>query len=384
MKVGGVWLTDPRCQRVFSLLSDKGFQAFVVGGAVRDAALGMVVGDVDFATDARPERVMELANSAGIGAVPTGIDHGTVTLVVDGAGFEVTTYRRDVQTDGRRAVVAFADDMETDARRRDFTMNALYADAEGRVSDPIGGWQDAMARHVRFIDDAETRIREDALRILRFFRFAAWFGAPEGGIDADGLAACATLGELVDDLSAERVGHEMRKLLSAPDPAPALAAMGACGVLARVAPGAQVAMVAPLVAVEGRRAPDWMRRLVVMGVTDEVIDWRLSKAEAKELARLRAALDADESVAASAYRHGVRAAENAALIRAASLGHAADNLADELSRGAAQSFPVRSSDILDRFGQGPRLGRALTAMKEDWIASDFSLSKQELIDRLNR
>src|SRR5690606_28837267 len=157
-------------------LREHGHRALVVGGAVRNAVLGIAPGDIDISTDARPERVQELAEAAGLRQIPTGIDHGTVTVMVDGEPFEVTTFRRDVATDGRRAVVEFSTDVADDARRRDFTMNALYLEADGSVVDPLGGLEDALARRVRFIEDSKQRIREDYLRILRFFRFNAWYG----------------------------------------------------------------------------------------------------------------------------------------------------------------------------------------------------------------
>lgn len=380
MKVAGDWLSDAGTQAIFAVLHRAGHQAFVVGGAVRDAALGVAVRDVDFATDARPDRVLDLAGQADIQAVPTGIDHGTLTLVVSGRGYEVTTFRRDVATDGRRAVVAFSDDIETDARRRDFTMNALYADADGLVHDPLGGWPDLLARHVRFIDDPEQRIREDALRILRFFRFVAHHGAPQAGIDADGLAACAALADLVDGLSAERIGHEMRKLLSAVDPAPAVASMGASGVLGRVAPGAQPALLAPLVDVENGLEPDWMRRITALGADPEQLNWRLSKAETKALTDHQRASGSDEGAAASAYRHGARAARNLALVRASVLGPLdLHDLETQIARGVAAKVPVRAADLMDRYGPGPRLGKALTALTEAWIASDFALDRDALL-----
>ncbi|MEO0704030.1 MAG: CCA tRNA nucleotidyltransferase, partial [Pseudomonadota bacterium] len=169
------FLADPKGQTVCRTLEDAGHMAYFVGGCVRNAVMGVAASDVDIATDATPDDVMRIADAAGLRAVPTGIDHGTVTLVIDGTPFEVTTFRRDVATDGRRAVVAFSGDMEEDARRRDFTMNALYADRHGWLHDPVVGLADAQARRVRFIDDPVQRIREDYLRILRFFRFSAWY-----------------------------------------------------------------------------------------------------------------------------------------------------------------------------------------------------------------
>ncbi|CAN0587043.1 unnamed protein product, partial [Ectocarpus sp. 12 AP-2014] len=192
----------------------------------------------------------ELARVAGLKPVPTGIDHGTVTVVADHDPFEITTFRRDVETDGRRAVVAFADTLDEDAKRRDFTMNALYARIDGTVIDPLGGLPDLRARRVRFIGDATDRIREDYLRSLRFFRFHAWYGNPDNGMDSDALAAIASHLDGLESLSRERVGAEMVKLLAARDPAPAVAAMRATGVLGRLLPGADDRALAPLIHLE--------------------------------------------------------------------------------------------------------------------------------------
>jgi poly(A) polymerase len=186
MKVGGDWLARPETQAVFAALAPH--RVLAVGGCVRNALMGVAVGDVDLCTDAAPDRVMALARAAGLNPVPTGIDHGTVTVVSGGIPHEVTTFRRDVETDGRRAVVAFTDSVEQDAARRDFTMNALYCTADGTVIDPLDGLADVLARRVRFVGDPAARIAEDALRILRFFRFHALYGSD---LDAEGLAACA-------------------------------------------------------------------------------------------------------------------------------------------------------------------------------------------------
>ena len=237
-RVSGAWLSAPGTQAVLGMLTDAGHAAYAVGGCVRNALIGKAVEDVDIATDARPQTVMALAEAAGLKPVPTGIDHGTVTVVADGTGYEVTTFRADVETDGRHATVRFSDDVKEDARRRDFTMNALYADASGAVRDPVGGLDDLKAHHVRFIDDPAARIREDYLRILRFFRFNAWYGRAKGGFDREALAAIADNLDGLETLSRERVGAEMIKLLSAPDPTRAVAAMDKAGVLLRILPGA--------------------------------------------------------------------------------------------------------------------------------------------------
>lgn len=214
------WLTNPATQAVCAALEAGGAQALFVGGCVRNALMGVPVSDIDISTDAVPERVIVLAEAAGIKAVPTGIDHGTVTLIKDGIPHEVTTFRKDVETDGRRAVVAYSTCIEEDAARRDFTMNALYARSDGTVLDPLGGLPDLRARRVRFIGDAGDRIREDYLRSLRYFRFHALYGCDELGFDPEALAAIAGNLDGLATLSRERVGAELLKLLSAPDPAP--------------------------------------------------------------------------------------------------------------------------------------------------------------------
>ena len=267
-RVSGDWLTRPATIAVLDMLEGAGKRALFVGGCVRDALSGRAVADVDLSTDALPKETLMLAEEAGLKAIPTGADHGTVTVVSEGTPFEVTTFRRDVETDGRRAVVAFSSRIEDDAARRDFTMNALYANRSGAVLDPVGqGVADLAAGRVRFIGWAEDRIREDYLRILRFFRFHAWFGGEGVGFDADPLAAIAANAVGLDTLPPERIGQEMRKLLAAPNPAPSLATMGATGVLQRLLPGAVPETVSALVALEeaATRTPSWVRRLAALG-----------------------------------------------------------------------------------------------------------------------
>jgi len=228
------WFQDPALGRVFALLNADGGEGRVVGGAVRNSLMGLAVADIDIATTLLPETVMERAAAAGIKAVPTGIAHGTVTLVIDGRPFEVTTLRTDVETDGRRAKVAFSMDWQSDAERRDLTINALYANASGEVIDLVGGLADIEKRNIRFIGNAATRIEEDYLRILRFFRFFAWYGS--GRPDAEGLKASSAARSKLKTLSAERVWSELRKLLSAEDPGRALLWMRQVAVLSEILP----------------------------------------------------------------------------------------------------------------------------------------------------
>ena len=363
---------------VLRLLTDAGFEAYVVGGPVRNALLGVPVSDVDIATNAHPAQVIDCANAAGIKAVPTGIDHGTVTLVVNGEPIEVTTYRRDVATDGRRAVVAFADSIEQDARRRDFTLNALYADLNGDVLDPLGGMADLLARRIRFIDDPEQRIREDYLRILRFFRFFAWYGAQDAGLDADGLAACAAQLDGLDQLSKERVGSEILKLLSAPCPSQAVAAMDNCGVLAQVLPGAQAKALPVLIHLEDGMTPHSLRRLAVLGGENVTEALRLSKTDTRYLKALRTGIETMTPPHEAGYRLGADTARDLILVRAALFEQPLNpDDVDAVSAGARATFPLKAKDLPEL--HGPALGQALQLAEATWIASGFALTLPELI-----
>jgi poly(A) polymerase len=360
-----------------------GGEAYLVGGAVRNALLGADPGDIDLSTALLPGDVTRALEAAGLRAVPTGIEHGTVTAVSEGEGFEITTFRADIETFGRHAVVHFSADMAADAARRDFTMNALYADADGEIIDPLHGLPDLEARRVRFIGEAEERIREDYLRILRFFRFQAWYGRQEDGIDADGLAACAELADGIDRLARERIGHEMRRLLAAPDPAPATASMAAAGVLWRCLPGANAEALAPLVHFEGeaRRAPDWRVRLAALGAEDPADALRLSRAETRALEAMTRARDDFAPPAVLAYRHGAEAAW-AAVLAHALVAPPADwaATAREIGRGAAARLPLAAADLL-RAGMspGPAIGQALARAEAAWIASGFALDRNALL-----
>jgi poly(A) polymerase len=382
MKLEGAWLTEPGPRFVMEMLERGGHRALYVGGTVRNALLGLPPGDIDIATDARPARVMELAAAAGLRAVPTGVEHGTVTVVADRRGIEVTTFRRDVETDGRRAVVAFSDQIEHDAERRDFTMNALYATARGEVIDPLGGLPDLLARRVRFVGDPQARIREDYLRILRFFRFHAWYGDPAAGLDPEGLAACAANLEGIDGLSRERVGAEMRKLLAAPDPAPAVAAMAQTGALARALPGADHRALGPLVHLEAEAEldPEPIRRLAALaGAEAAAAALRLSRAEAKRLEALREAAASGMGAAEAGYRLGAEAAVSALVLRAALGGTPLPaGLRAEAERGAAAVFPVRPADLMPALS-GPALGARLKDLEARWVAADFAPDREELL-----
>ena len=381
MQIAADWIVADHTQAVCQMLIQAGYKSLFVGGCVRNAIIGAPVTDIDIATDARPEVVMELAKDAGLRPVPTGIEHGTVTVIAGGVPHEVTTFRRDVETDGRRAVVAFSTRVEDDARRRDFTMNALYADAAGTVLDPLGGLPDLMARRVRFIEDASARIAEDYLRILRFFRFHAWYGDEAEGLDPLALAAIAAATDGLAQLSRERVGAEVRKLLAAPDPAPSVAAMRACGVLTRILPGADDRALAPLIhlEVESGLQPDWLARLAALSGPEAAPRLRLSRSEEARLCTLRDGIGSMRGAGELGFRLGYDDARAVLLLRAAVMGIPIDpSSLHAAEEGAAAVFPVAAADLMPGF-TGPALGRELERLKSLWIESGFRLSREDLL-----
>jgi poly(A) polymerase len=352
-----------------------------VGGAVRDTLLGIAVKDIDVATPLVPAEVTARLERAGIRNVPTGIEHGTVTAVLAGGPVEITTLRRDVATDGRRATVAFATDWREDAARRDFTINALYADPETlRIDDFFGGLSDLGARRVRFIGDARERIREDHLRILRYFRFQARFGSLPADTEAE--SACAQLASTLKGLSRERIGMETMNLLGLPDPAPTVARMAELGVLAQFLPEARPEALAMLVAQEQAQgiAPDPLRRLAALLPPDPALAeqvasrFRLSSAQKKRLATAAARSDEQEAPRALAYRLG----RSEALDRLLLAGAPAQALED----WDIPQFPLKGGEIVARgVSAGPEVARTLRSIEERWIAEGFP-PRERVLDML--
>lgn len=377
MRISGDWLDNPGTQAVLGMLTGAGHHALAVGGCVRNSLLGVPVTDVDIATSALPETVSNLAEKAGLRAVPTGIAHGTVTIVANGEGFEVTTFRHDEESFGRHARVSFGASLEQDAARRDFTMNALYAQADGTIVDPLGGLPDLHARRLRFVGDPDARIREDYLRILRFFRFHAQYGDPQQGLDPDALAACAEHSAMLETLSAERITAELKKLLAAEDPAPAVASMAQTGVLLHVMPGAQPQALPLLVHLEEGKPGSFIRRLAVL--TDNVECLRLSKAEARDFGKVRDAFSSMDSPAALGWTLGQRLGSDALLGRAALLETPpAPDWARQVMRGAQADFPLKPADLMPML-MGPSLGLALSRAQTHWLAHDLVPGKAELL-----
>ncbi len=388
---GANWLSAGPLPRLLQVLDCDGEQARVVGGAVRNALLGVPIHEIDVATTALPDEVVRRVEVAGFKAVPTGIEHGTITVVIDKHPFEVTTLRQDVETYGRHAKVAFGRDWKTDAERRDFTINALSAARDGTVFDYVGGLNDLEPRRVRFIGEPKQRIEEDYLRILRFFRFHAAYG-PGGHPYAEGIAACIAGRDGLDQLSRERVRMEVMKLVVAPHAVPTLISMADAGLLLRVLGGVSYLSsfenLAKSEAAIGLAA-DPVRRLGALGVfvaEDAERLWqklRLTNSEHERLASLaegwrRISLSVGEQGArALIYRLGPEHFTDHALLGwARSQGSASDAdwqaLATLPQRWSAPAFPLKAADFMQRgVVKGPGLGAVLAAAEKAWIAAGF-------------
>lgn len=390
------FLRDPLVRQVLSILSAEGEEARVVGGAVRNHLMGLPDhGDIDIATTALPDEVVRRCEAAGLKTAPTGIEHGTVTVIGHHRIAEVTTLREDIETDGRRAVVRFGRSWRADAERRDFTMNALFADAEGRVYDMVDGLTDIEARRVRFIGSAERRIAEDRLRVLRFFRFHAAYG--EGAPDAEGLGAAIRARHDLGELSAERIGLEMRKLIVARRAADTVQLMQESGILPLVLAGvADLASLHRLVEFVGEERDPPLRFVVAFVRVQEDVDRivRRFRLSGRERDRMAAALEAAPTLPglspsedrAALYRLGQQGFIDA-LMLAASRGDVGLDLAIERRRAAEDwnipEFPLSGRDIVELgIDRGPRVGLILRDIERWWIAEDFAPDALALRRRL--
>ncbi|MEH6808064.1 MAG: CCA tRNA nucleotidyltransferase [Hyphomonas oceanitis] len=395
------WLSGEGTQAVMAALeaARPGGSRFV-GGCVRNVFRGTTQDDddIDIATQLEPPATIAALEAAGIRALPTGIDHGTITAIFKGRPFEITTLRRDVETDGRRAVVAFTQDWAEDAARRDFRLNALYADLNGRVFEPIAeGVADAVSGRVIFIGDADERLREDYLRILRFFRFNAWYGET---IDPEGLAACARQMQGLDKIAAERIWKELKKLLAAPAPSAAVLAMEESGVLEQVLPGTEAGGLVALCEAEKRAglSADPMRRVMALlprrgrEVDAMAARLKLSNEEHRRLsAWASAGMDHVEGLApqdlhAAIYAYGPEAVADRAVVEAAQTERI-DALAarlDTITGWKRPVFPVGGDDAMAAGLSGPEVGQALRAAEAAWIDGDFTMGRTELLALLKR
>ena len=398
------WLTQPATVQVMDALAAEGGSdcARFVGGCVRNALLRQPVSDVDIATTLTPDRVMQALRNAGLKAVPTGLEHGTITAVADRKPLEITTLRRDVETDGRRAVVAFTQDWAEDASRRDFRINALYASRDGEIFDPTGGGLgDIAAGAIVFVGDAQTRIREDALRILRYFRFLAWYGRATP--DPEAIAACEALAPLVAGLSAERVAKELLTLLRAEDPRVAVRLMAAAGVLACVVPGAAgLARFEALVSIETEQLFAWdaLLRLAALLPDDPaagaVLADRLRLSNAQK-SRLIGALGTDpplvswmspRQVRQAVWRIGVEAFCDRATLAWAGGSRPGAGIQWRallpLARGWSRPrLPLAGEEVVAAgVPRGPMVGAVMREVEAWWVDSDFTLDKLSVVERL--
>lgn len=388
---GAPWLDAPACVRIVEALAGEGAETRFVGGVVRDGLLGRPVVDVDLATTWPPDETLRRLQAAGVRAVPTGLAHGTVTAVIGGRGFEITTLRKDIETDGRRAVVAFTRDWREDALRRDFTFNAMSADRSGRVYDYFGGRDDLAAGRVRFVGVAMERVREDYLRILRFFRFFAWYGS--GDLDPESFEACRAGADGLAAISAERMRAELLRLLQAPDPAHALAHMAAAGAT-RVILGADGRDIASLIGREaaGGAPADPVLRLAALapaGASSDALADRLKLSNA-ERAALRglatpigaAALLTPEGQRRALYRLGAAAYRRRALLAAFEgvVEDAAPALAAAEAWRPPARMPVGGADLIAAgLTRGPDVGAMLRELEAFWIDRGFVPGRDALL-----
>ena len=381
------WVNEPAVQQLLTALAKAGIAARFVGGCVRNWLIGRPIDDIDIAVDKPPEMVMRTLEAADIKVVPTGLSHGTVTAVIQGRPFEITTLRRDVETDGRRAVVAFTDDWRTDAARRDFSFNALYAEPDGTIYDYFDGRADLLAGRVRFIGDPDRRIAEDRLRVLRFFRFHAWFGQPP--LDATGFDACRRNAAGVRSLSAERVAKELLRLLAAPAPIDALEAMVEAGALDHWLPEyGGTARLRGLIAREER--PDALRRLaaVLPSTANATVIGKRLRLSTQDTLRLQVMLEPLPQEAGNLrvllYRLGPTLFVDRLLLEGDALGDWRQGLA--LARSwTPPSLPVGGADAL-KLGlkPGPDVGRLLEAVERWWIDGDFQADRDACIAKLQQ
>jgi poly(A) polymerase len=383
------WLHEPRLRQVMAAILNAGEDVRVAGGAVRNALLGVPINDVDLATTMVPQDVMRVAKAAGFGVHPTGLEHGTITVVNGHRAFEVTTLRRDVETDGRRAVVAFTRDFAEDAQRRDFTMNALYCSMSGEIYDFTNGYADILKRRVRFVGKAETRIKEDYLRILRLFRFHAAYGV--GACDRVGLLAATKLRAGLKKISAERISQEMKKLVVALRAVPALQVMAKAGILKLVFPHTDEFRVV------GRLPLDPILRLYVMAKRPRELKerLRLSNAEGDRIEELMSAPKIAGSISerdarALIYKIGKQGFGDVTWVSQARSKAKMDDARWRSLRNLAEawaipSLPVSGQDLVSAgVKPGPGLGQQLRRIEDYWVARDFKPDRTELMQMIER
>ena len=384
------WLKSNSVRAVWNVLGAEGAKVFFVGGCFRDSIKGRIVNDIDIATDALPSEVIKLAKTAGLRVLETGLSHGSITLMNKGDFFEVTTFRSDLKTDGRHSKVEFSNNIEDDAKRRDFTMNAIYMTIDAEVIDPILGWEDLMNGHVRFIGDPGERIQEDYLRILRYFRFLTIYESDKNHINVAALAACSRFKHGLKKLSKERIWQELQKILSYNDCTFALQKMESSGVLEEILPFSKTKTLERFLVFEnkissGFKEIDRLAALNISHVNSWVKKLSLTKEQKRWVRQILVIAKDVSSLRVKGYKYKENLALSAlGIIMADSTSSLSQNDIAEIKFGASQKFPLDTSDFMKFFSPSKELGDQVKRVTKIWFDSELTMSREELLAQLNK
>lgn len=375
------WLRNPSAQKLSKLYKNFGYQVLFVGGCVRNTILKKPVTDIDLATDAQPEEIIKIAKENNIRFVPTGLAHGTITLIIDNKNYQITTFRTDFDHDGRYAKVEFTESLLLDASRRDLTINALYCNHVGEVIDPLNGLDDIKKQKIKFIGNPNERIKEDNLRILRFFRFQAIYGNKNLEIDSIALEACHNHKSKLAALSKERITSELRKILSAPNPLEVIIKMNETGVLNELFQKVSIDSLEAYLKTEEKFKINinWLGRLLSLQVTQEEESLKLTRCEFKFLKQTKSAIENQIHVLEFSYYNGVENGKIYSILQ--NFRHniiLSKNLLNQINSLATKKFPITAKDLMPEIS-GKKLGEALRSLEDRWIKSNFTLSKKELL-----
>ena len=375
------WLRNPSAQKLSKLYKSFGYQVLFVGGCVRNTILKIPVTDIDLATDAQPEEIIKIAKENNIRFVPTGLAHGTITLIIDNKNYQITTFRTDFDHDGRYAKVEFTESLLLDASRRDLTINALYCNHVGEVIDPLNGLDDIKKQKIKFIGNPNERIKEDNLRILRFFRFQAIYGNKNLEIDSIALEACHNHKSKLAALSKERITSELRKILSAPNPLEVMIKMNETGVLNELFQNVSIDSLEAYLKTEEKFKINinWLGRLLSLQVTQEEESLKLTRCEFKFLKQTKSAIENQIHVLEFSYYNGVENGKIYSILQ--NFRHniiLSKNLLNQINSLATKKFPITAKDLMPEI-RGKKLGEALRSLEDQWIKSNFTLSKKDLL-----
>ena len=375
------WLRNPSAQKLSKLYKSFGYQVLFVGGCVRNTILKMPVTDIDLATDAQPEEIIKIAKENNIRFVPTGLAHGTITLIIDNKNYQITTFRTDFDHDGRYAKVEFTESLLLDASRRDLTINALYCNHVGEVIDPLNGLDDIKKQKIKFIGNPNERIKEDNLRILRFFRFQAIYGNKNLEIDSIALEACHNHKSKLAALSKERITSELRKILSAPNPLEVIIKMNETGVLNELFQNVSIDSLEAYLKTEEKFKINinWLGRFLSLQVTQEEESLKLTRCEFKFLKQTKSAIENQIHVLEFSYYNGVENGKIYSILQ--NFRHniiLSKNLLNQINSLATKKFPITAKDLMPEI-RGKKLGEALRSLEDRWIKSNFTLSKKDLL-----